>query len=208
MNSAVLGPGGAPRGATATRALDTGLWAFIGVASTLFALFLTAYAMRMDSGDWSTIALPRQLWLSSALLVSASMLMQRAGAAAREAQWLRTRALLGSGGACGLAFLAAQAWAWQALLAANVVLAGNPAASFFYLLTALHGLHVLGGIVGWAVAMPGVSQRSQPPDAARAAQRVALCARYWHFLLVVWAVLFAALGWLTPEVVRFICGRG
>jgi cytochrome c oxidase subunit 3 len=206
MNAAVLGP--APRGAAATRALDTGLWAFIGVASTLFALFLTAYAMRMDSGDWSTIALPRQLWLSSALLVAASALMQRAGAAAREARWHRARALLAGGGACGLAFLAAQAWAWQALLAANVMLAGNPAASFFYLLTAMHGLHVLGGLVGWGVAMPGVAQVPPAIEPARAAQRVALCARYWHFLLAVWAVLFAALGWLTPEVVRFICGRG
>jgi cytochrome c oxidase subunit 3 len=206
MNAAVLGP--APRGPTATRALDTGLWAFIGVASTLFALFLTAYAMRMDSGDWSTIALPRQLWLSSALLVAASALMQRAGAAAREARWHSARALLAGGGACGLAFLAAQAWAWQALLAANVMLAGNPAASFFYLLTAMHGLHVLGGLVGWGVAMPGVAQVPPAIEPARAAQRVALCARYWHFLLAVWAVLFAALGWLTPEVVRFICGRG
>lgn len=206
MNAAVLAS--AHRNPIAARALDTGLWAFIGVASALFALFLTAYAMRMDSGDWSTIALPRQLWLSSALLVAASALMQRAGAAAREAHWNRARALLAGGGACGLAFLAAQAWAWQALLAANVVLAGNPSASFFYLLTALHGLHVLGGLVGWGVAMPGVAQVPPATPPARAAQRVMLCARYWHFLLAVWAVLFAALGWLTPEVVRFICGRG
>jgi cytochrome c oxidase subunit 3 len=207
MNAAVL-ERPAPRNATALRALDTGMWAFIGVASTLFALFLTAYAMRMDTGDWSTIALPGQLWLSSALLVAASALMQRAAVAAREARWERARALLAGGGACGLAFLAAQAWAWQALLAANVVLAGNPAASFFYVLTALHGLHVLGGVVGWAVAMPGTSPLPQVAEAPRAAQRVALCARYWHFLLAVWAVLFAALGWLTPEIVRFICGRG
>ena len=45
-------------------------------------------------------------------------------------------------------------------------------------------------------------------DPARVALRIALCARYWHFLLVVWALLFAALGWMTPEIVRFICGRG
>ena len=205
MNTAVLNSPAAPGRAAAPRALDTGVWVFIGVASALFALFITAYAMRMDSSDWSTLALPRQLWLSSALLAASSLLLQRSGGAARAARWGRARALFACGGACGLAFVAAQAWAWQALLAANVTLAANPAASFFYLLTALHGLHVLGGLAAW-VATWRAAQR--PADPARVAVLVALCARYWHFLLAVWAVLFATLGWLSPEVVRFICGRG
>lgn len=204
MNTAVLHAPG-PGSVAASRALDTGLWVFIGVASTLFALFLTAYVMRMDSGDWSTIALPRQLWLSSALLVAGSVLLQRASAAARGAHWPSARGLMGAGGACAIAFIGAQLWAWQSLLAARVVLAGNPAASFFYVLTALHGLHVLGGLIAWSVTLPALSQPTDPDAAAR---RVALCARYWHFLLAVWAVLFATLGWLTPDVVRFICGRG
>ncbi len=80
---------------------------------------------------------------------------------------------------------------------------GNPAGSFFYLLTAMHGLHVMGGLVGWAVTARGARQDADP---ARTALRIALCARYWHFLLAVWLVLFAALGWLTPAVVNFICG--
>ena len=204
MNTAVLRPP-AIRSEAASRALDTGVWVFIGVASTLFALFLTAYVMRMEGGDWSTIALPRQLWLSSALLLAGSVLLQRASTAARLAEWRRARTLVMAGGACALAFMGAQLWAWQALLAERVMPAGNPAASFFYVLTALHGLHVLGGLVAWGATMPSVTQ--QPADPARTARRVALCARYWHFLLAVWAVLFATLGWLTPEVVRFICGK-
>ena len=205
MSTAVLFRPAGPRRPAAPRALDTGLWVFIGVASALFALFITAYAMRMDSSDWSTLALPRQLWLSSALLASGSVLLQRSGAAARQALWDRARALLAYGGACGAAFVAAQAWAWQALLATNVTLAANPAASFFYLLTALHALHVLGGLVAWGATLRAVAR---PADPLRVATLVALCARYWHFLLAVWAVLFATLGWLSPEVVRFICGRG
>jgi len=205
MNAAAVSMPRATGSAAASRALDTGLWVFIGVASTLFGLFLTAYVMRMDSADWSTIALPPQLWLSSALLLAGSVLLQRASAAARSARWPAAQTLLLAGGACAMAFIGVQLWAWQSLLAARVMLASNPAASFFYVLTALHGLHVLGGLIAWAATMPAVSQPSDPPGAAR---RVALCARYWHFLLAVWAVLFAALGWLTPDVVRFICGKG
>ncbi len=203
MNTAVMNRHSAGGDKAAGQAAGIGLWVFIGVASTLFTLFLSAYVMRMDGGDWSTIALPWQLWLSSALLLAGSALMQRASAAARAARRDRARTLLLAGGCCALAFIAAQLWAWQALLDANVMLAGNPAASFFYVLTALHGLHVLGGLVAWGATLQAAAPAADP---AHVAWRIALCARYWHFLLAVWAVLVAALGWLTPELVAFICG--
>ncbi|KAB2888178.1 MAG: bb3-type cytochrome oxidase subunit III, partial [Burkholderiaceae bacterium] len=95
------------------------------------------------------------------------------------------------------AFLGVQLWAWQALYTAQVMPAGNPAASFFYLLTALHGLHVAGGLAAWGVAVG---------SASRPGHRIGLCARYWHFLLVVWILLFATLGGVTPQVVRYLCG--
>ncbi len=64
----------------------------------------------------------------------------------------------------------------------------------------MHGLHVIGGLAGWvfAAAFRGSGEG--------ALLRMSLCARYWHFLLAVWVVLLAALGWLTPEIVRYICG--
>lgn len=187
------------RGAT----IGIGLWAFMGTATTLFLLFITAYVMRMEGGDWSAIAMPWQLWLSTALLVAGSVALQRASAAARGGREAQARALLWVGGACALAFLGVQLWAWQALHALRVVPVANPAASFFYLLTALHGLHVAGGLVAWGVTARGLWRNADP---ARGAWRIRLCARYWHFLLAVWLLLFATLGGLTPEVVRFICG--
>lgn len=186
-------------------AAGVGLWVFMGVAGALFSLFLTAYVMRMQSADWSPIAMPWQLWLSTALLAAGSATLQRAGTAARTGRAEQARRLLLAGGLCALLFMGGQLWAWQILQDARVALAGNPAASFFYLLTALHGLHVLGGLTGWAGTMRAARRSG---DAARVARRIALCARYWHFLLGVWLVLFATLGWLTPEVVAFICGTG
>ncbi len=84
-----------------------------------------------------------------------------------------------------------------------MLLAGNPAASFFYLLTAMHELHVIGDLVGWWVEARGVWRQADP---ASVAWRIMLRARYWHFLLVVWVVLFVAMALPTPELVRVICG--
>lgn len=181
-------PGAAP---------SVGLWVFMAVATVLFSLFGVAYVMRLSAGDAIAIALPRQLWLSTAWLLAGSLLLQRAAWRAQGSGpgGRSVRAPLLAGGICGLAFVSTQAWAWEALLGARVSFAGNPAGSFFYLLTALHALHVAGGLLAWAWVL-----------GAPAPWRIALCARYWHFLLVVWAMLFAILGLIDPELAGRICG--
>lgn len=179
-----------------------GLWVFMGVVTALFTLFLAAYVMRMDSADWQRIALPWQVWLSTAWLALACVAMAIASRAARAGNMVRARRALRLGGLGAVAFVGTQLWAWQAMYAMHVVPANNPAGSFFYLLTAMHGLHVVGGLVGFAIVA------ADRGSGLRTMTRIGLCARYWHFLLAVWVVLLAALGWLTPEVVNYICGRG
>jgi cytochrome c oxidase subunit 3 len=207
---AARGPGGgggpdapaslARRWARRPRACSVGLWVFMGVASTLFSLFGVAYVMRLANADAVAIAMPPQLLLSTAWLVLASVLLQ--GAAATSDWPERSRAWLLAGGLCSLGFLATQGWAWQALMARAVGPAGNPAASFFYLLTALHALHLAGGLAGWALAARAAWDTGAAPVAA---WRITLCARYWHFLLLVWLALYAGFTWITPEVARVIC---
>jgi cytochrome c oxidase subunit 3 len=180
-----------------------GLWVFIGVATTLFTLFVVAYIMRMSNADAVAIAMPSQLWVSTAVLLAGSVLLQRARTEAAIAHDpVATRRWLLAGGACAFIFLAAQWWAWQALMGRAVGPAGNPAGSFFYLLTTMHGLHVVGGLVGWAIVARGAWRAH---DADGGAWRVALVARYWHFLLLVWLALYASFTWITPEVARIIC---
>ncbi|WP_420477143.1 bb3-type cytochrome oxidase subunit III [Noviherbaspirillum sp. ST9] len=179
------------------------LWAFMAVATSLFSLFIAAYVMRMDGTDWSVIAMPWQLWLSTMMLIAGSVCLQLSNGFARHRRWDGAHLLLVSGGVFAIAFLGAQLWAWQTLLESRVAPAGNPAGSFFYLLTAMHGLHVAGGLAGWGATLSGFHRQI---GAVRVARRMRLCARYWHFLLAVWLVLFGTLGWLTPEVVRLICG--
>jgi cytochrome c oxidase subunit 3 len=200
------------------QAAGIGLWVFIGVACALFTLFVAAYIMRMGSSDWSPIALPWQLWLSTGWLVAGSLVMQAAAGAASvaairtgvasHAQRQRARLLLAAGGACALLFLASQWWAWNALAAARVAWNGNAAASFFYLLTALHGLHVIGGLVAWSIAWRALAHSAHSAGSAidHAARLVHLCARYWHFLFGIWLLLFSTLAGVTPDIVRRLCG--
>jgi cytochrome c oxidase subunit 3 len=93
-------------------------------------------------------------------------------------------------GVLTFAFLVGQVVVWKQLSAAGYFLATSAATAFFYLLTAVHGLHVLGGLVAWV----RTSARAwRDTDAARIRLGVELCAIYWHFLLAVWVVLFAVL---------------
>ncbi|TMS59076.1 bb3-type cytochrome oxidase subunit III [Imbroritus primus] len=204
MNQATLERRRAARPALSVPAASTALWFFMLVATSLFMLFLLAYAMRMNQPDWRRLPVPDVLWLSSAWLVLASLTMQAAVMLARRDRLETAHQAMLGGGACTLLFLCTQLWAWHML---GPSLADTPASSFFYVLTALHGLHVLGGLWAWAVVWRRGADGTHG-DAAYEVRLMVLCTRYWHFLLAVWLGLFAALGWLTPELVRRICGTG
>lgn len=168
-----------------------GLVVFLAVVVSVFALTVSAYLMRMGMGaDWRPVPLPGLLWTNSAALVLASLALQLAWRAAARGQARRLRRALAAGGGFTLAFLIGQLLAWQRLEAAGYYLAANPANAFFYLLTALHGAHLLGGLVAWGRVLARLGGGA---DAISLRAGVELCALYWHFLLLVWALLFGLL---------------
>lgn len=174
-----------PPSVTAARA---GLVVFLAVVTSLFALTVSAYVMRMEMGnDWRSLPAPALLWVNTGILLLASVGLQRAWNAARHGQADALRRNLTGGGIGAILFIGGQYLVWRQLDAAGYYLTSNPANAFFYLLTALHALHLLGGLVAWAGAMSRVS-RGVPTEAVRA--RVELCAVYWHYLLALWVVLF------------------
>jgi cytochrome c oxidase subunit 3 len=170
-----------------------GLLILLAVITSLFGLFISAYWMRMEHahGDWRPLAVPRLLWLNTAVLILSSAGMQWARGAARQGQADRVRVALLSGGVLALAFLAGQLLAWRQLSAAGYFMASNPAIAFFYLLTGVHGLHLLGGLVVWGKTVVRMAQAGVELIDLRLS--VELCTVYWHYLLLVWLVLFAVL---------------
>ena len=170
--------------------LKVGLGVFLAVATSLFALTISAYLMRKEGADWRPLAEPLVLWFNTAMLIFASVFFQRACNAAKSGRLDGVRTGLLAGGIFTLVFLAGQLLAWQQLNAAGSYLTTNPANAFFYFLTALHGLHLLGGLWVWAKTTFKL-RRGAALEAVRLS--VELCTVYWHFLLVIWLVLFGLL---------------
>jgi cytochrome c oxidase subunit III len=170
-----------------------GLLILLAVITSLFGLFISAYWMRMEHahGDWSPLAVPRLLWLNTATLILSSAGMQWARGGAMRAQPDRVRVGLIAGGVLAWAFLAGQLLAWRQLNASGYFMASNPAIAFFYLLTGVHGLHLLGGLFVWGKTVARMAQGGVELIDLRLS--VELCTVYWHYLLLVWLVLFAVL---------------
>ena len=175
-----------------------GLGVFLAVVGSLFALFISAYSMRMNMVDWRTLPVPALLWVNTGVLVSSSVALQWAHMSARRNDMDGVTLGLLAGGASAVTFLAGQLLAWQELSAAGYFVASNPANSFFYLITAAHGLHLIGGLVALGRTTAKVWHGAEMTQVRLS---VELCAIYWHFLLLVWLVLLGLLtGWTDDFV--------
>ncbi|MBI3406093.1 MAG: heme-copper oxidase subunit III [Acidobacteria bacterium] len=162
----------------------------IGAIVMFFMALVSAYIVRRGmGGDWKSIELPRVLWLTTAILVLSSVTIEQARGRLKENDlggfrqwWYATVGL-------GLAFLVGQYSAWLQLRAAGVYLPTNPSSSFFYVLTAAHGLHLMGGIL----ALTYVAFRSWQHTHATRATASEAATMYWHAMDGIWIFLFLLL---------------
>jgi cytochrome c oxidase subunit 3 len=177
----------APMGANSKAVALTTL---LAVVTSFFALIMSAYSLRMDYGDWVPLNEPQLLWVNTGLLVLASLAYQwtRNGAVSGRARRIRPGLLVT--GALTLAFLVGQVIVWRMLTASGQYASSNPANAFFYLMTVLHAVHILGGMYVWARATLRVVKGAHPESVR---ESVVLCTVYWHFLLIVWLVMFGLL---------------
>ena len=179
------------------RAYRTGMWMALAAITMLFAAFTSAMVVRKGiSNDWVPTALPRILWLNTAVLLSSSLTLELsrrslstggpgAGFSARGfTRWLYVTLAL------GLCFIAGQLIAWRELASRGVYLATNPSSSFFYLLTATHGVHLLGGIAALGYVVLRAGRIALAPGRRTL---VDLTALYWHFMDGLWIYILLLL---------------
>ena len=171
-----------------------GMWVALASISMLFTALSSAYIVRAgSSNDWVSIAMPKVLLLSTALILVSSVTLEvsrrnlKSAAFSGYGRWLLITMLL------GLGFLAAQLLAWKQLARQGVYLISNPHSSFFYLLTAVHAVHLIGGLLAliflW-VRSRFTKELKVTPRGQAVADAVTI---YWHFMDALWIYLFLLL---------------
>jgi len=177
---------------TSTSPTRVGLKMFLIVVGVLFFLLTIAYAGRMAFEELRPVPPPWLMWQNTLMLILASVALQWAKKSARWNQWANVKIALLAAGALTIAFLVGQLLAWQQLFDMGYFKLTNPAIALFILITGLHGLHMLGGLVAWGRTV-GKLWWHEDFDEVKATQSIELCTLYWHFLLAVWLVLFTLL---------------
>ncbi|TFH86791.1 cytochrome oxidase subunit III [Billgrantia azerbaijanica] len=177
-----------PRRFTAPR---VGLVAFMAVVTSLFALTISAYLMRMaEAPQWELLPQPSLLWGNTGILLVGSLALQYAWEGARSTRRARLQGGLAVGSLCSLAFLVGQYLVWRELVALGYYLDTHPASAFFVIMSGLHAVHLIGGLGAVALCLWRLAHGT---SLAHLAEGVGLCTLYWHFLYVVWLVLFGVL---------------
>jgi cytochrome c oxidase subunit 3 len=183
------GPGGGPRG-TPQRAYFTVVQLGLAGIIMFFMALTSSFLVRKGLGnDWVAFIFPRILWVNTLLLLASSFTIRAARRHLHDNEQADFRRWWGVTTVLGTAFLAGQLIAWRQLAAQGVFLVTNPSSSFFYVLTAAHGLHLLGGIV----ALLFVSSRNWRRSRISQVTATDVASIYWHFMDGLWVFLFALL---------------
>ncbi len=173
---------------------STAIWVFLFAVTMMFAAFSSALIVRKGSSmDWQGFTLPSILYFNTLLLIASSVTLEvarrRIGkfmnglrlSSEQPAKWLYITLGL------GLLFVVGQYVAWRQLSAQGLYLATNPSSSFFYLLTAVHAIHVLGGLGALLYVMNKLDKKTLRRNTMVATSR------YWHFMGVLWIYLIVLL---------------
>src|SRR3984957_14860741 len=187
------GGAGASRnsGEVPQRTYVTGMTVGLGGVLMFFMSLVSAFIVRKANADWAVLAIPRILWLNTAILIASSFTLVRArkrlGAGDNTSfrHWWTVTTIL------GIFFLAGQIVAWRQLVAQGLFLATNPSSSFFYVFTVAHALHLLGGVI--ALISLALRSPSRPFRRLTLATAAEVAAMYWHFMDGLWVFLFLVL---------------
>lgn len=166
------------------------MWLFIGSVVMLFASLTSAYIVRQAEGNWLYFELPPILTVSTVVILLSSLTMQWAYWSAKKDKVEMVKILVTVTSVLGLAFLILQFEGWKALVANQVYLVGNPSGSFLYVITGLHGLHLISAIVFLLIVL--VSTYRYRVHSKNLTQ-IEMCTTYWHFLGGLWLYLFVFL---------------
>lgn len=167
------------------------LWLFI-VSIILFfggltSAFIVSKGIESDIKMWYTFDLPAILYYTTGVLMVSSILLQFGVWGAKKGDFARTRIALVLTFILGVFFLIGQLYAWNMLHDAGVVFGNANSSNYMYLLTGLHGLHIVAGLIFVLVVLVNTFRGKYSVGNTIAIEN---CATFWHFLDLLWIYLF------------------
>ncbi len=163
------------------------MWLFMGSVMMLFASLTSAYIVRQAEGNWLYFELPALFYYTTAIIFVSSVTMQWAYFAAKRNEVGLVKTLVIITSVLGVAFLVGQFLAWGDLVRNSIHFVGNPSGSFLYVITGLHGLHIVSAVIFLLIVLnSAVKLRIHSKNMAQ----MEMCTTYWHFLGVLWIYLF------------------
>jgi cytochrome c oxidase subunit 3 len=163
------------------------LWLFIVSIVMIFASLTSAYIVRQAEGNWLQFDLPSMFYVSSGIIILSSITMHLAYMAAKKDNFSGLKLAMFLTTFLGLAFLYAQYESWKQLVDMGVYFVGNPSGSFMYVISGVHGFHLISGVIFLIIVL--ISSFKDMVH-AKNLRRIEMCATYWHFLGGLWLYLF------------------
>lgn len=166
------------------------LWGFLGTVTLLFTGLLMAHVLLFAQNQATAFEIPWEFFLSTVIIVGSSYFLYQSNQALKEDEIDLLKQTILTALALGIAFLLSQAVGWYKLYQLDVALSSNPALGFIYIISAIHALHILGGLVylartHWLAKNFELHSRNQKP--------MKNCSTYWHFVDGLWLYVFIVL---------------
>lgn len=165
-----------------------GLWIGMGSIVMMFAGWTSAYLVRQAGGNWLEFKMPDVFFMSTIVILISSILLHLSYKAFLNENTVAYRGLLVFSLILGIAFVILQYQGWTALKEIGVTLTENPSGSFIYVISGMHVLHVLGGIVALVVAVLHAFILPHKVTKKRKL-RFEMTYTYWHFVDFLWLYL-------------------
>lgn len=170
------------------------LWLFMVSVIMIFGALTSAYIVRQAEGNWLDFEMPSMFWITTAIILASSVTMHWAYLSAKKDNLEMTKVAMSITVILGAAFLVGQYLAWSQLVSNDIHLVGRDSSavsgSFLYIISGLHGFHVVSGVIFLAVVLVSVFKFRVH---SKSLVQIEMCTTYWHFLDGLWLYLFVFL---------------
>jgi cytochrome c oxidase subunit 3 len=163
------------------------LWLFIVSVLMVFAGWTSAFIVRQAEGNWLDYDLPQIFWVTSAIVILSSVALHWAYISAKRDNIVQLRLGMSLAMILGVCFLVGQWYSWKALVSIEIFFVGNPAGSFLYVLTGMHAVHLISGLIFLIIVLISTFRYKVH---SKSMSTLEMAATYWHFLGALWIYLF------------------